>query len=64
LASHGWLYLANDTGYDRGLPEDLFAWLQEPHQAAYEKALKAAGSQAKVPRRAGHRSISLLNMVA
>ncbi|WP_121254814.1 type I restriction endonuclease subunit R [Nocardioides ferulae] len=50
LAAHGWLYSANDAGYDREralFPEDLFAWLEETQQAAYEKALKAAGSQAK-----------------
>ncbi|NKT03102.1 DEAD/DEAH box helicase family protein [Rhodococcus hoagii] len=50
LQSHGWLFSANDTGYDREralFPEDLFAWLQETQKAAYEKALKAAGSQAK-----------------
>ncbi len=50
LESHGWLSLTNDAGYDREralFPEDLFAWLQETQQAAYEKALKAAGSQAK-----------------
>ncbi|MBW4704645.1 type I restriction endonuclease subunit R [Micromonospora sp. RL09-050-HVF-A] len=51
LESCGWLYSANDTGYDREralFPEDLFAWLEETQQAAYAKALKAAGSQAKV----------------
>ncbi|WLS44773.1 type I restriction endonuclease [Micromonospora profundi] len=50
LESHGWLYSANGTGYDREralFPEDLFAWLRDTQQAAYEKALKAAGSQAK-----------------
>ena len=50
LAAHGWLYSANDAGYDREralFPEDLFAWLEETQPAAYEKALKAAGSQAK-----------------
>ncbi|WP_055477223.1 type I restriction endonuclease subunit R [Gordonia sp. HS-NH1] len=50
LESHGWLYSANDTGYDREralFPEDLFAWLEDTQQAAYEKALKAAGSGAK-----------------
>lgn len=50
LESHGWLYSANDTGYDREralFPEDLFAWLGETQKLAYEKALKAAGSQAK-----------------
>lgn len=51
LAANGWLYSANDTGYDREralFPEDLFAWLEETQPAAYEKASKAAGSQAKV----------------
>lgn len=50
LEAHGWLYSANDTGYDREralFPEDLFDWLQETQQAPYEKALKAAGSPAK-----------------
>lgn len=50
LESHGWLYSSNDTGYDREralFPEDLFAWLEETQQAAYGKALKAAGSEAK-----------------
>ncbi|MCO5968931.1 type I restriction endonuclease subunit R [Actinoallomurus soli] len=50
LAAHGWLYSANDTGYDREralFPEDLFAWLEATQKPAYEKALKAAGSQAK-----------------
>jgi type I restriction enzyme, R subunit len=50
LESHGWLYSANDTGYDREralFPEDLSAWMEATQQAAYTKALKAAGSQAK-----------------
>lgn len=50
LDAHGWLYSPKDTGYDREralFPEDLFAWLQQTQQVAYEKALKAAGSQAK-----------------
>jgi len=50
LASHGWLYSAKDTGYNREralIPDDLFAWLEETQQAVYEKALKAAGSSAK-----------------
>jgi type I restriction enzyme R subunit len=50
LKDHGWLYSANDTGYDREralFPEDLFAWLEATQKPAYEKALKAAGSQAK-----------------
>ena len=50
LKAHGWLYAKNDTGYDREralFPEDLFAWLEETQSKQYEKALKAAGSQAK-----------------
>ena len=50
LEAHGWLYSADDTGYDREralFPEDLFAWLEETQPAAYGKALKAAGSEAK-----------------
>ncbi|UVS80184.1 type I restriction endonuclease subunit R [Actinokineospora sp. UTMC 2448] len=50
LADHGWFYSTDDTGYDREralFPEDLFAWLEETQHAAYEKALRAAGSQAK-----------------
>ena len=51
LADHGWLYSEDDTGYDREralFPEDLFAWLEETQEPAYEKALRAAGSKAKV----------------
>ncbi|MGY1395869.1 type I restriction endonuclease subunit R [Streptomyces sp. SS10] len=53
LGAHGWLYSENDRdggNYDREralFPEDLFAWLDETQKPAYEKALKAAGSQAK-----------------
>lgn len=50
LEAHGWLYAKNDHGFDREralFPEDLFAWLEETQKAAFEKALKAAGSQAK-----------------
>lgn len=50
LEAHGWLYAKNDHGFDREralFPEDLFAWLEETQPKAYEKALKAAGSQAK-----------------
>ncbi|MGV9976142.1 type I restriction endonuclease subunit R [Micromonospora wenchangensis] len=51
LADHGWLYSASDTGYDREralFPEDLFAWLKDTQKPAYAKALKAAGSEAKI----------------
>jgi type I restriction enzyme R subunit len=50
LHAHGWLYSANDTGYDREralFPEDLFAWLEQTQKQKYEKALRAAGSQEK-----------------
>src|SRR3954451_15643864 len=50
LAAHGWLHSANDAGYDREralFPGDLFAWLETTQPVAYEKALKASGSQAK-----------------
>ena len=50
LEAHGWLYSANGTGYDREralFAADLAAWLQDTQRMAYEKALKAAGSEAK-----------------
>lgn len=53
LESKGWLYSTNDHDcgeYDREralFPEDLFDWLKATQQPAYEKALKAAGSEAK-----------------
>jgi type I restriction enzyme, R subunit len=50
LEAHGWLYSANDSGYDREralFPEDLFAWLEQTQSAAYRKALKAARSATK-----------------
>lgn len=53
LRDNGWLYSKNDRDggeYDQEralFPADLFAWLEETQRPAYEKALKAAGSQAK-----------------
>ncbi|UDY22453.1 type I restriction endonuclease subunit R [Nocardioides sp. Kera G14] len=50
LEANGWLYSKNDKGYDREralFPEDVVAWLEATQPAAYEKALKAAGSQGK-----------------
>ncbi len=50
LEANGWLYSQSDAGYDREralFPDDLFAWLEATQPAAYEKALKAAGSEAK-----------------
>jgi type I restriction enzyme R subunit len=50
LYAHGWLHSGNDAGYDREralFPGDLYAWLEATQKSSYEKALKAAGSQAK-----------------
>ncbi|MCD4532498.1 DEAD/DEAH box helicase family protein [Nocardioides sp. cx-169] len=50
LERNGWLYSANHAGYDREralFPDDLRDWLTETQPAAYAKALKAAGSEAK-----------------
>ena len=50
LAEHGWLYSKNDAGYDREralFPGDVFGWLEDTQPAAFEKALKAAGSEGK-----------------
>jgi type I restriction enzyme R subunit len=50
LEAHGWLYSADDTGYDREralFAKDLFEWLEETQPTAFAKALKAAGSPAK-----------------
>ncbi|GAB3244302.1 type I restriction endonuclease subunit R [Nocardioides dilutus] len=50
LETRGWLCSANDAGYDREralFPKDLFAWLEETQPASYQKAQKAAGSEAK-----------------
>ncbi len=40
LATHGWLYSPDDTGYDRELalfPEDIVAWLQETQPKEWDK---------------------------
>jgi len=50
LRTNGWLHSDNDAGYDREralFPDDLYAWLEATQKPAYEKALKAAGSEAK-----------------
>jgi type I restriction enzyme R subunit len=50
LAEHGWLYSADDTGYDREralFAEDLFEWLEGTQPASFGKAMRAAGSPAK-----------------
>ncbi|MFF5781113.1 type I restriction endonuclease subunit R [Streptomyces virginiae] len=44
LASHGWLYSQDDTGYDREralFPEDFFGWLQETQPDELAKVVKA-----------------------
>ncbi|MCX5155576.1 DEAD/DEAH box helicase family protein [Streptomyces sp. NBC_00291] len=53
LRDYGWLHSNHDRDggeYDRQralFPDDLFAWLEETQKPAFEKALKAAGSQDK-----------------
>ena len=57
LAAHGWLYSANDTGYDREralFPEDLFAWLEETQQVGVREGVEGGGVAGEVPRRADH----------
>ncbi|MEX1907269.1 type I restriction endonuclease [Janibacter sp. Y6] len=48
LAANGWLYSANDTGYDRQralFPEDVFAWLEETQPDELAKIVKASASE-------------------
>ncbi|MCW2690802.1 MAG: hsdR [Mycobacterium sp.] len=43
LASHGWLYSVDDTGYDREralFPEDTFGWLEETQPNELAKTIK------------------------
>lgn len=43
LASNGWLYSPDDTGYDREralFPEDVFGWLQDTQPAELAKVVK------------------------
>jgi type I restriction enzyme R subunit len=50
LAAHGWLYSANDGGYDREralFPEDLFAWLKETQPAEWAKHEASAKGHAE-----------------
>ena len=47
LAANGWLYSANDAGYDREralFPEDLFGWLRETQQPQLDKLIKPGAS--------------------
>ena len=49
LESQGWLYTANDEGYDRAralLAADVLAWVQETQPKAWETLLKNHGTQA------------------
>jgi type I restriction enzyme R subunit len=51
LAANGWLYSANDTGYDRQralFPEDVFAWLEQTQQDELAKILKPGMSLAAI----------------
>ncbi len=43
LASHGWLYSIDDTGYDREralFPEDIFGWLEDTQSTELAKVVK------------------------
>lgn len=43
LAAHGWLYSANDTGYDREralFPDDVLGWLEDTQPDQLEKVVK------------------------
>src|SRR5690606_12765438 len=54
LAAHGWLYSADDAGYDRELalyPPDLFDWLAETQPQAWEKFAGTPAAQAQLVRR-------------
>lgn len=47
LAAHGWLYLTNDTGYDREralFPEDVLGWLADTQPEQLEKVVKPGSS--------------------
>jgi type I restriction enzyme, R subunit len=53
LAAHGWLYSANDAGYDREralFPEDVFGWLVDTQPDELAKVLKqdSAAERAQV----------------
>jgi type I restriction enzyme, R subunit len=51
LAAHGWLYSANDTGYDREralFPEDILGWLADTQPEQLAKVVKpGSGDVAK-----------------
>jgi len=47
LASNGWLYSVNDTGYDREralFPEDIFGWLEDTQPNELAKAIKSGSA--------------------
>lgn len=47
LASHGWLYSPDDTGYDRELAlfgEDVFGWIAETQPEQWAKVVRASDS--------------------
>ncbi len=49
LAGNGWLYSADDEGYDRAralFPEDVLAWVQATQPKAWEALVKSHGAKA------------------
>lgn len=50
LAANGWLYSANDKGYDvehAMFPEDLFAWIEETQPTEWAKVVARQGTNAR-----------------
>lgn len=48
LASKGWLYSPDDSGYDRELnlfPADVFGWLEESQPLEWAKLVRPDGSE-------------------
>lgn len=48
LASHGWLYSADDTGYDREralFPEDVFGWMTDTEPDQLAKVVKPGATE-------------------
>ena len=49
LSGNGWLYSANDDGYDRAralFPDDVMAWVQETQPKAWDAIAKNHGTNA------------------
>ncbi|MFJ8432017.1 type I restriction endonuclease subunit R [Kitasatospora sp. NPDC094019] len=66
LASDGWLYSKDDTGYDREralFPEDFFGWLQDTQAGELAKVVKAgAADEAKQRGQVLDRLVKLLSI--